>query len=146
MNLINKTILMINFFSKYKFFFYLGNIFLIIEYLFPGSLMGCLIGSCKIQPQITSEKFEFGNLLVVSSNHIFGFFFFSLLGFFTYKKLNKLKMLFMYLIFLSFFLEIMHYLIPKRSFEFSDLFGNIAGVIIVIVISFFIKKYENYKI
>ena len=137
---------MINFFSKYKFIFYFGNIILIIEYLSPGSLIGCLIGSCKIQPHITSEKLGLGKLLVVSSNHVFGFFIFSLLGFLTYKNLNKLKILFIYLIFLSIFLEIMHYLIPKRSFEFSDIFGNIAGVIIVIIISFFIKKYENYKI
>ena len=136
---------MIKFFSKYKFIFYLGNILVIIEYLFPGSFMGCLIGSCKIQPHVTSEKFSIANLWV-SSNHVFGFFIFSLVGYFTYKNLNKLKILFLYLIFLSTFLEIMHYLIPKRSFEFSDLFGNLIGVVIVIIISFFIKKYENYKI
>ena len=134
---------MINYFSKYKFIFYLANIVLIIEYLFPGSLMGCLLGSCKIQPQITSEKLSLGKLFVISSNHVFGFLFFSLLGFMTYKKNNNLNILFYYLIFLSVFLEIMHYLIPKRSFEFSDLFGNLVGVIIVYIINFFLKKYEK---
>ena len=134
---------MINYFSKYKFIFYLSNIVLIVEYLFPGSLMGCLLGSCKVQPQLTTEKFTVGNFFILSANHVFGFFIFSLLGLMTYKKSNNIKVLFYYLVFLSVFLEILHYLIPKRSFEFSDLFGNLVGVIIVFIIYFFLKKYEN---
>ena len=134
---------MVNYFSKYKFIFYLANIVLIVEYLFPGSLMGCLLGSCKVQPQLTSEKLALSNFFILSANHIFGFFIFSLLGLITYKKYNNINVLFNYLVFLSVFLEILHYFIPKRSFEFSDLFGNLAGVIIVFIIYFFLKKYEN---
>ena len=134
---------MVNYFSKYKFIFYLANIVLIVEYLFPGSLMGCLLGSCKVQPQLTSEKLALSNFFILSANHIFGFFIFSLLGLITYKKYNNINVLFNYLVFLSVFLEILHYFIPKRSFEFSDLFGNLAGVIIVFIIYFFFKKYEN---
>ena len=134
---------MVNYFSKYKFIFYLANIVLIVEYLFPGSLMGCMLGSCKVQPQLTSEKLALGNFFILSANHIFGFFIFSLLGLITYKKNNNINVLFNYLVFLSVFLEILHYFIPKRSFEFSDLFGNLVGVIIVFIIYFILKKNEN---
>ena len=40
----------------------------------------------------------------------------------------------LYLIFLSIVLEILHYFIPERSFEFSDLFGNFFGVILIIIL------------
>ena len=64
---------------------------------------------------------------------------------FTYKKANHLSFLIIYLILLSIVLELMHYFIPVRSFELSDLFGNLTGVIIVIIINYFIKKYEKFK-
>ena len=134
---------MINFFSKYKFFFYLCNFTLIILYLFPGSILGWfLYNDASLQPQITPNL----NLnLIVSSNHVYAFLILSLIGFFTYKKIEKLKFLSIYLILLSIMLEILHYFIPKRSFEFPDLFGNLIGVIIVIIIFYFNKKNENFK-
>ena len=130
---------MINFFSKYKFFFYLCNFVLIILYLYPGSILGLfLYNDASLQPQITPN-------LIVSSNHIYSFFILSFVGFFTYKKIEKLKFLSIYLILLSITLEILHYFIPERSFEFSDLFGNLIGVIIVIIIFYLYKKNENFK-
>ena len=127
---------MVNYFSKYKFFFYSCNFILIILYLYPGSILGWfLYNDASLQPQITP------NLnLIVSSNHVYAFLILSLIGFFTYKKIEKLKFLSIYLIFLSIILEILHYFIPKRSFEFPDLFGNLVGVIIVIIIFYFFKK------
>ena len=132
---------MINYFSKYKSFFYLCNFILIILYLYPGSILGWfLYNNVSLQPQITP------NLnLIVSSNHVYAFLILSLIGFFTYKKIKKLKFLSIYLILLSIMLEIMHYFIPKRSFEFSDLFGNLIGVVIVLIIFYLYKKNENYK-
>jgi hypothetical protein len=44
------------------------------------------------------------------------------------KITNKLNFLNLYLILLSIILEILHIFIPVRSFEFSDLFGNLLGV------------------
>ena len=45
---------MINYFSKYKFFFYLCNFVLIILYLYPGSILGWfLYNDASLQPQIT---------------------------------------------------------------------------------------------
>ena len=132
---------MINYFSKYKFFFYLCNFILIILYLYPGSILGWfLYNDASLQPQITP------NLnLIVSSNHVYAFLILSFVGFFTYKKIEELKFLSIYLIFLSITLEILHFLIPERGFEFSDLFGNFIGVIISIIIFFFFKKNENSK-
>jgi VanZ family protein len=132
---------MINYFSKYKFFFYLCNFILIILYLYPGSILGWfLYNDTSLQPQITPNLDS-----IVSSNHIYAFLILSSVGFFTYKKSKKSNFLSIYLILLSIMLEIMHYFIPKRSFEFSDLFGNLIGVIIVLIIFYLYKKNENYK-
>ena len=114
---------MISFFSKYKIIFYLSNFILILLYLFPGSLIGYfLYGDFKLQPQITSDY-------IISSNHLYAFAVLSLIGFFTYKNSKKIRYLSRYLIAVSIFLEISHKFIPERSFEYSDLFGNLAGVI-----------------
>ena len=130
---------MINFFSKYKFIFYLSNIILLVLYLFPGSLLGCyLYNDCQLQPQLTKD-------FLVSTNHLYAFGLLSIIGLFTYKNSNKLNFLNIYLVLLSIILEILHIFIPVRSFELSDLFGNLLGVSIVLTINFFYRKYENYK-
>ena len=130
---------MISFFSKYKMIFYLSNFILILLYLFPGSLIGYfLYGDLKLQPQITQDY-------LISSNHLYAFAILSLIGFLTYKNSKKIKYLSGYLIVVSIFLEIFHNFIPERSFEYSDLFGNLAGVIIVIIVFNIFEKYENAK-
>ena len=132
---------MIKYFSKYKFFFYLCNFILIILYLFPGSILGWfLYNDSSLQPQITPNLNH-----IVSSNHVYAFLILSFIGFFTYKKIEQFRSLSVYLIFLSIILEILHYFMPDRSFEFSDLFGNLVGVIIVIIIFYSFKKNENFK-
>ena len=130
---------MFNFFTKYKIIFYLTNFILILLYLFPGSLIGCfLYDDCKLQPQITPDY-------IISSNHLYAFTVLSLIGFFTYKNSKKIHYLSIYLIVISIFLELLHNFIPERSFEYSDLFGNLAGVIVVIIVFNLFKKYENLK-
>ena len=130
---------MINYFSKYKFVFYLCNFILIVLYLFPGSLLGCLLyKDCKIQPQITAN-------FIVSTNHLYAYIILSVIGFLTFQKNNQFNILSGYLIFLSIILEVLQYFIPNRSFEFSDLFGNLAGVIIAIILFYFFKNDENFK-
>ena len=125
---------MINFFSKNKFIFYLFNIVLIILYLFPGSLLGCyLYDNCQSQPQITQD-------FLISSNHLYAFFLLSITGFFTYKNSNRLNLLNIYLVLLSIVLEILHIFIPERSFEFPDLFGNLFGVLILVITQLLYKK------
>ena len=130
---------MINFFFKYKIIFYSANIVLIFLYLFPGSLIGCFIyDDCKIQPQIIR------NILFISTNHVFAFILLSLIAWLTYFQYSKITLVFYYLFFLSIILEILHILIPMRSFEWPDLFGNILGVLILFV-AYEIFKKKNYK-
>ena len=130
---------MIKFLSKYKIIFYLINFFLIFLYLYPGSLIGQFIyGDKKIQPQITSD-------FLISSNHFYIFILISIIGFFSFIKMSQIKILIIYLILLSLGLEFMHLIIPERSFQWSDLFGNLLGVIVVILIRSFINKYEFFK-
>ena len=130
---------MIKFFSNYKIVFYSINFSLIILYLFPGSLIGqVLYGSKKIQPQITPD-------FIISSNHFYVFVLISIIGFLTFIKKNQIKTLVIYLILLSIVLELLHLLIPERTFQWSDIFGNLTGVLVVILIRNLIKKYGVYK-
>ena len=127
------------FFSNHIIIFYTINSFLIIFYLFPGSLIGWLIfGNLDKQPQITRD-------FIISSNHFYTFLFLTIIGFLTFVKSHQIKPLTLYLIFLSIILELLHFLIPNRSFEWSDLFGNFLGVVVVIFINNFINKYEIPK-
>ena len=130
---------MIKFFSKYKFIFYIFNFFLITLYLFPGSLLGWFIyNDLSSQPQITPD-------FIISTNHLYAYIIVSVIGFLTFRKNNQFNILSIYLIFLSIILEALQYFVPNRSFEFSDLFGNLAGVVIAIIIFYFFKKNENFK-
>ena len=130
-------------YSYLKIIFYIANILLISLYIFPGSILGWLLhDNISMHPQITSDY-------IVSSNHFFAFALLSILGYFSYSK-NLLNYLFIYLFSISIFLEILHIIIPNRGFEFSDLFGNILGVLIVyffcqIFNFFYNKKNENKK-
>ena len=130
---------MIKFFSNYKIVFYSINFSLIFLYLYPGSLIGqVLYGSKKIQPQITPD-------FIISSNHFYVFVLISIIGFLTFIKKNQIKTLVIYLILLSIVLELLHLLIPERTFQWSDIFGNLIGVVVVILIRNLIKKYEVFK-
>ena len=130
---------MTNFFSKFKIIFYFLNIILIFLYLFPGSLLGIIIYDNKnIQPKLTPDFF-------ISSNHFYVFTLISVIGFLSFIKKKHIKLLVTYLILLSIILETFHLIIPERSFEWSDLFGNLLGVFIVIISNILIKKYGYFK-
>ena len=101
--------------------FYVLNIALIIFYLYPGSILGCLLyNDCYTQPQLTRN-------FLVSSNHFYVFFILSVIGFLSFSK--DLKKISYYLILLSIVLELLHIIIPNRGFEVADLLGNILGVL-----------------
>ena len=130
---------MSRFFSTYKIIFYTLNILLIILYLYPGSLLGWIIYDNKsIQPQITPD-------FVISSNHFYIFVLISIISFLTFANSKKNILLILYLIFLSVTLEIFHLVIPERSFQWPHLFGNLLGVIVVILLNNFINKYGRFK-
>ena len=130
---------MTDFFSKFKIIFYFLNVILIFLYLFPGSLLGIIIyDNKKIQPQLTPDFF-------ISSNHFYVFILISIIGFLSFIKKKHIRLLAIYLILLSIILETFHLIIPERSFEWSDLLGNLLGVFIVIISNILIKKYGYFK-
>ena len=125
--------------NKLKYFFRIGfyssNIVLIILYLYPGSIFGCfLYNDCYVQPQITQD-------FIISSNHFYAFILLTSLGVLSFHNTKKINLLSVYLILLSIFLELFHIIIPNRGFEMSDLFGNIVGVILVILIYKIVIRY-----
>ena len=130
---------MTNFFSKFKIIFYFLNVILIFLYLFPGSLLGIIIyDNKKIQPQLSPDFF-------ISSNHFYVFTLISIIGYLSFIKKKHIRLLTIYLILLSIILETFHLIIPERSFEWSDLLGNLLGVFIVIISNILIKKYGYFK-
>ena len=113
--------------------FHCVNLLLIIFYLYPGSIFGYILyNNTSIQPQITRD-------FLISSNHFYVFILLTTIGILAYRDTKKINFLIKYLIILSISLEFLHMLVPNRSFELSDLFGNIVGVIVVIII-YRIKK------
>ena len=110
------------------FVFYLANFILIIFYLYPGSIFGCfLYNDCNMQPQITRN-------FMISSNHLYAFTILSTIGISAYNKTKKIRFIIFYLFSLSIILELFHLIIPNRGFEISDLLGNIAGVMFVLIV------------
>ena len=123
-----------------KYLFHISNIFLIIFYLYPGSIFGCFIyNDCGVQPQLTAD---FGN--TISSNHVYVFSIISMLGFIAYSKKKVFLKITIYLFFISIFLELTHLIVPERGFEIKDVAGNILGVAISLAI-FLIFKLRKKK-
>ena len=119
----------------FKIGFYSANIMLIILYLFPGSILGWfLYNNHLIQPQITRD-------FIISTNHIYAFILLTSLGVLSFHNTKKINFLIIYLFLLSIILELFHIIIPVRGFELSDLFGNIAGVILVVFIYKVVIRY-----
>ena len=111
-----------------KYLFHVSNILLIVFYLYPGSIFGCIIyKDCKVQPQLTSD-------FIVSSNHVYVFSIISLFGFIAYSTKSAFIKIATYLFFISIFLELSHLAIQERGFEIKDLGGNIVGVVISLMI------------
>ena len=119
----------------FKIGFYSANIILIILYLFPGSILGWfLYNNHLIQPQITKD-------FIISTNHVYAFILLTSLGVLSFHNTKKINFLIVYLFLLSIILELFHIIIPVRGFELSDLFGNIVGVILVILIYKIVIRY-----
>ena len=61
--------------------FHIFNIGLILNYLYPGSILGWLLyGDKQKQPQLTSD------FLLFSSNHVYAFLVLSFLGLIKYRN------------------------------------------------------------
>jgi len=122
----------------FKYIFHFSALFLIVISLWPGSLLGFLLyGDWGLQPNLVENPFG------TTINHFIYYIYLSLLGFFIYLKNENFKKLVYGLFFLSIMLELLHFIIPNRSFQLADLLGNIFGVMVaylVIKIYLFIDK------
>ena len=114
-----------------KFIFHISTLFLIIISLYPGSLLGYLLyGDLSQQPDVIKNPFG------TTINHFIYYVYVSLLGFFLYLKNQSFQKLVYGLFILSVILEVLHIIIPNRSFQLGDLIGNILGVLV----AFFVVK------
>ena len=114
---------------------------LLILYLFPGSLIGYfLYGDLGKQPDIIP------NPIGTSINHALAFFYLTTIGLISYLNQTSFNKILIFLVTLSLFLELSHLFIPNRSFESLDLFANLLGTFLAIVIIFLYKKLKYGKI
>ena len=121
-----------------KYLYYFSLIALFILYLFPGSLIGYLFyGNFGKQPDFIP------NPIGTSINHALAFLYLSILGLIAYMRDKSFNQTSIFLISLSIILELSHYVIPNRSFEFLDLFANLLGSLLAILIIVFYKKYKK---
>ena len=126
------------FFSTSKYLFYFSFIFLLILYLFPGSLIGYfLYGNLGKQPDFIS------NPIGTSINHLIFFFYLSILGFILRSNQKKFINSFSFLFLISVILELLHHFIPNRAFELNDLYANSLGVMLAFLMFKFFKKLQN---
>ena len=124
--------------SYLRILFHILIFILIIISLYPGNILGFLLyGDSRLQPQLTKD------FLYISSNHLYVYFLISVLGFFSYLRDRKFKLVVIYLFFLSIILEVAHLVISERSFQIEDLTGNILGVLIAYIIVLIYKFWRK---
>ena len=122
-------------FKLIKYSYYFSLVILFILYLFPGSLIGYfLYENLGQQPDLIP------NPIGTSINHLISFVFLSSLAFIVRVREKKFINSFKFLFFTSILLEIFHYFIPNRAFEYYDLFANFTGVILAYLFIQFILK------
>ena len=86
------------------------------------------------------------NPLGTSINHLIAFFYLSTIGLISYVKEFSFNHTAIFLIILSFILELSHLIIPNRSFQYLDLIANLFGTLLAIIIIFLYKRIKNGKI
>ena len=121
-----------------RFIYYLSVIVLFVLYLFPGSLIGYLLyEDLSKQPNLIS------NPAGTSINHFIYFIYISIIGLFGCLKDDNFKRVLIFLLFLSIILEVLHLVIPNRSFQYLDLIANFTGVLLGYCIIIIYKKWKK---
>ena len=116
--------------------YYLSLVLLLLIYLFPGSIIGYLLyENLDKQPNLVNSS------IGTAINHFFYFFYLTFLGLIYNLSEKKFINSFLFLFFLSFFLELLHFFIPNRAFELNDLLSNIMGILIIFFLSKLVKKF-----
>jgi len=121
-----------------KISFHILVLLLIIISLYPGSILGFVIyGDDSIETKITED------FLKISSDHFYAYTIVSFFGFISYLTDIKFKLVLIYLLFLSFILELLHLILPGRDFQMSDLIGNVLGVLVIYMIILIYKFWKS---
>jgi|TARA_A100001011_G_scaffold2123_1_gene2548 hypothetical protein len=117
-----------------EYIYYFSLVILLILYLFPGSLIGYILyGNLEQQPNLIP------NPIGTSINHLIFFSYITTLALIVRSKAINIFTDYKIILLISFILEILHFIIPNRAFEFYDLIANILGVLIIIFIKRLIK-------
>mgnify|MGYP004215976479 FL=1 len=121
-------------FRLIEYVYYFSLIILLVLYLFPGSIIGYFMyGNLGQQPNLIK------NPIGTSINHLIIFSYITVLAILIRSKVKNFFTSYKVILFLSLSLEILHLVIPNRGFELYDLFANFFGVIIILLITNFIK-------
>jgi glycopeptide antibiotics resistance protein len=125
-------------FKLLEYSYYFSLIILFVLYLFPGSLIGYfLYGNLSQQPDFIS------NPIGTSINHLIFFVYLSILGLTVRLRDKNFLNSFSFLFILSVMLELSHWLIPNRAFEYYDLFANSLGVVIAYLLINIFSRLKN---
>ena len=134
-----------------KFIFYTSVLFVIVITLYPGSLLGLLLyGDLSFQPNLAENPYFTPiptHLYTYASiiNHFIAYFFVSILGLYLYMRNQNFQKILYGLFFLSIFLEVLQFIVPRRAFEIYDILANFSGVLLayyLIKIFQFLKKHK----
>ena len=121
-----------------EYVYYFSLIILLILYLYPGSLIGYfLYGNLEQQPNLIP------NPIGTSINHFIFFSYITTLALIVRSKAINIFTDYKIILLISFILEILHFIIPNRAFEFYDLTANVLGVLIIIFLKR-LRKWLNY--
>ena len=121
-------------FKLTEYVYYFSLFVLLILYLFPGSLIGYLLyGNLGQQPNLIA------NPIGTSINHLIFFSYITVLAIIVRVKVKNIFTNYLLIIFISCVLEILHLIVPNRAFELYDLIANFTGVVIILLINYFIK-------
>ena len=127
--------------SIVRYLYYFSLLGLLILYLFPGSLIGFFFyGDFSRQPDMIP------NPLGTSINHALAFFYLTILGLISFFNQRNFIKILIFLVALSLLSELLHLIIPNRSFQYLDIFANLLGTFMAIVIIFLYKKFKYGKI
>ena len=121
-----------------EYVYYFSLIILLILYLYPGSLVGYfLYGNLEQQPNLIP------NPIGTSINHFIFFSYITILALIVRSKAINIFTDYKFILLISFILEIFHFIIPNRAFEFYDLAANVLGVLTIILLER-LRKWLNY--
>ena len=129
-----KLIMKNTIFRLLEYLYYFSLVILFILYLFPGSLIGYfLYGNLGQQPNLIP------NPIGTSINHLIYFSYITILATIIRPNVKNIFTEYKNIFFVSFTLEILHFIIPNRAFEFYDLAANISGVVVILLLKKIIK-------